>query len=180
MTTTPMNLIKALNMEPIPHLKAAASAAASPPPEILALVIDDSSAVRTMTSAVLRRLGYRVQQAVDGREGLQMLKDGTFAVVICDFEMPEMNGFDCVRHFRIWEHDCRDRRQAIFCFTGRFNPGLAETGKEAGMDVVMEKPFSKSKLECALEQVASSLNQPVPMIGAGTFAPPMMSFSVHE
>ena len=119
-----------------------------------ALVIDDSLAMRTMTSSVLRRLGYRVQQAVDGREGLQMLKDGTFAVVICDYDMPEMNGFDCVRHFRIWEQEFRHQRQPIFCFTGSFNdePQVAGIGLEAGMDVVMEKPFSKSKLECALGQ----------------------------
>ena len=68
-----------------------AAAAASPPPERLALVIDDSSASRTMTSSVLRRLGYRVQQAADGREGLQMLKNCTFAVVICDYEMTHLH-----------------------------------------------------------------------------------------
>ena len=85
-----------------------------------------------------------------------MKDNGTFAVVICDFDMPEMNGFDCVRHFRVWEQEFRDQRQPIFCFTGSFkdDPEVGDAGKEAGMDVVMEKPFSKSKLECALEQAA--------------------------
>ena len=125
------------------------------PSALRALVIDDVGSIRTMTKIALRRLGYDVQQAKDGVEGLQMLKDGTFDVVISDYEMPEMNGFDCVRHFRAWELEHRGGRQPILCFTGssKDGPGIAAMGLEAGMDVVMEKPFSQSKLERALEQV---------------------------
>ncbi|MEL6440600.1 MAG: hybrid sensor histidine kinase/response regulator [Cyanobacteria bacterium J06621_8] len=59
------------------------------------LVIDDSSALRRTLSLSLEHRGYRVIQGRDGLEGLQQLRDNLQTdLVICDIEMPNLNGFE--------------------------------------------------------------------------------------
>jgi chemotaxis family two-component system sensor histidine kinase/response regulator PixL len=59
------------------------------------LVIDDSSALRKTMAVSLEKHGYRVLQARDGVEGLELLeKNSQINLVICDIEMPNMNGFE--------------------------------------------------------------------------------------
>ena len=59
------------------------------------LVIDDSSALRRTLASSLERKNYRVLQARDGLEGLQQLRENPQTnLVICDVEMPNLNGFE--------------------------------------------------------------------------------------
>ncbi len=59
------------------------------------LVIDDSSALRRTLALSLERKGYRVLQGRDGLEGLELLCNNLQTnLVICDVEMPNMNGFE--------------------------------------------------------------------------------------
>ncbi|MEL6927452.1 MAG: hybrid sensor histidine kinase/response regulator [Cyanobacteria bacterium J06600_6] len=59
------------------------------------LAIDDSSALRKTLALTLERKGYRVLQARDGNEGLEQLRNNLQTdLVICDVEMPNVNGFE--------------------------------------------------------------------------------------
>lgn len=59
------------------------------------LIIDDSSALRRTLALTLHKAGYRVLQAKDGRDGLEQLKRGVLPeLIICDVEMPRLNGFE--------------------------------------------------------------------------------------
>lgn len=59
------------------------------------LIIDDSSALRRTLALSLENQGYRVLQGRDGVEGLQLLRDNPkIDLVICDVEMPNLNGFE--------------------------------------------------------------------------------------
>lgn len=58
------------------------------------LVVDDAVALRRTLALSLERAGYRVLQAPDGREAIAQLKQSTVELVICDVEMPNMNGFE--------------------------------------------------------------------------------------
>ncbi|MBR8832237.1 MAG: Sensor histidine kinase RcsC [Chroococcopsis gigantea SAG 12.99] len=61
----------------------------------LILVVDDSTALRRTLALTLEKAGYRVVQARDGREALEQLhQTSDIALVICDVEMPNMNGFE--------------------------------------------------------------------------------------
>ncbi len=60
--------------------------------DIDVLIIDDEPAVRTALSRLLRLEGYRVETAESGIKGLQLLRDKDYSVLICDYDMPEMNG----------------------------------------------------------------------------------------
>ncbi|MEM6611920.1 MAG: hybrid sensor histidine kinase/response regulator, partial [Cyanobacteria bacterium P01_C01_bin.72] len=59
------------------------------------LVIDDSSALRKTLALSLERRGYRVLQGRDGQEGIEQLRSNLETdLVICDIEMPNVNGFE--------------------------------------------------------------------------------------
>lgn len=58
------------------------------------LVVDDAVALRRTLALSLERAGYRVLQAPDGREAIAQLKQSDVELVICDVEMPNMNGFE--------------------------------------------------------------------------------------
>jgi two-component system, chemotaxis family, sensor histidine kinase and response regulator PixL len=65
------------------------------------LVIDDSSALRRTLALSLEKRGYRVLQGRDGAEGLQLLRNNLQTnLVICDIEMPNMNGFEFLTNRR--------------------------------------------------------------------------------
>ena len=65
------------------------------------LVVDDSIAVRQTLALTLQKAGYQVLQARDGREAItQLQQNSTVQLVICDIEMPNMNGFEFLSHRR--------------------------------------------------------------------------------
>src|SRR5689334_14234827 len=62
----------------------------TPPPTVL--IVDDESVARIALTARLKRLGYRVLAACDGRTGLELLRRERPALTILDWLMPEMDG----------------------------------------------------------------------------------------
>jgi len=65
------------------------------------LVVDDSATQRQTLTFSLQRAGYQVLQASDGREAISVLQRHPHTgVVICDIEMPNMNGFEFLRYRR--------------------------------------------------------------------------------
>jgi chemotaxis family two-component system sensor histidine kinase/response regulator PixL len=65
------------------------------------LIVDDAATMRQMLTLTLRKAGYQVIQARDGREALEQLhQHPQIRLVICDIEMPTMNGFEFLTHRR--------------------------------------------------------------------------------
>ena len=64
------------------------------------LVIDDEPSIADMIRDVLTRFGYRVETASNGRQGLQLLRDSSFDLVVTDMCMPDLDGDCIVRHVR--------------------------------------------------------------------------------
>ena len=76
------------------------------------LLIDDSVTIRKGLSRGFSRLGFEVEQAENGLQGLRKLKAGLYDLVVLDFLMPVLDGPDVARQFRAWEADHRpDIRQ---------------------------------------------------------------------
>jgi two-component system chemotaxis response regulator CheY len=66
-----------------------------------ALVIDDSKAMRALLGRLLGEIGFSVDEAGNGREGLEHLQaHGAPDVVLVDWNMPEMSGFEFVQAVR--------------------------------------------------------------------------------
>ncbi len=64
------------------------------------LVVEDSITVREMEKRVLEKAGFIVETAVDGMDGWNTLRSGTFDLVVSDIDMPRMNGFELVELIR--------------------------------------------------------------------------------
>lgn len=69
-----------------------------------ALVVDDSATVREVERQLLTRMGFEVETAVDGLDGLHTARDGiatgALDLIISDIDMPRMNGIEFVRALR--------------------------------------------------------------------------------
>lgn len=65
------------------------------------LLVDDSRAMRTMLRNIMSELGFEVLEAAHGVEGLQRLDEvGSVTLCLVDWNMPEMDGLDFVKHVR--------------------------------------------------------------------------------
>jgi CheY-like chemotaxis protein len=98
-----------LNMQDILHHDFNKAITASPMPNLLTadvlsykriLVVDDSMTTRSMIKNILMNLGYNVETAIDGSEGLAKLKMNHYDLVISDINMPKMNGYEFVEILR--------------------------------------------------------------------------------
>ena len=110
-----------------------------------ALVIDDSKAMRRIIQTTLKGLGFDVQQAEHGGRGLEMLEDakGDFDLVMVDWNMPELNGFEFVQKVR--ENSAFDNVKLIMCTTEtEFDQMLKAL--DAGANEYLMKPFTKEAL----------------------------------
>jgi CheY-like chemotaxis protein len=64
------------------------------------LIVDDNAATRYAMRRVLERHGYPVMEAGTGSEGLALMAQNAFAALILDVNLPDISGFDIVRHLR--------------------------------------------------------------------------------
>src|SRR5687767_3811616 len=102
------------------------------------LIVDDSSTVRQQVSEVLTQVGFEVLEAVDGQVGVEVIeKESALSVVICDVNMPRMNGIELVTSVK-----SRSKNAAlpILMLTTDGEPALVRKAKEAGARGWMVKP----------------------------------------
>ena len=59
-----------------------------------ALVVDDEPVIRSLYSEVLEAMGFHVDTAANGQEGLERLKAGAYELIISDIKMPKMTGIE--------------------------------------------------------------------------------------
>jgi two-component system, chemotaxis family, chemotaxis protein CheY len=64
------------------------------------LVVDDSASLRSVVRMILERAGYRVGEAIDGRDALRKVADLRPALVLCDVNMPGLDGLGLVRQIK--------------------------------------------------------------------------------
>ena len=62
------------------------------------LIVDDEEIIRESLSFVLKKEGYSVQEAENGKIALEYIKDRSFDLIITDIEMPEMKGIELLEH----------------------------------------------------------------------------------
>jgi CheY-like chemotaxis protein len=80
------------------------------------LIVDDDIHLRTVASAMAVCLGYRTRTAANGEEALQIVRNGEVDLMITDYQMPLMNGFQLASEIR---HQYPDL--PVILMTGRMN-----------------------------------------------------------
>jgi len=117
------------------------------------LLVEDNEMNRDMLSRRLARKGYEVVMAVDGREGIDMAREGGYDVILMDMSLPEVDGWEATRQLRA-SPDTAD--VPIIALTAHAMSGDREKALEAGCNDYDTKPIELprllSKIEALLPQ----------------------------
>lgn len=116
------------------------------------LTIDDSRTMREMLNLALAQAGYRVIQAVDGVEGLEVLAAEGADVVITDINMPRLDGFGVIEGVRA---NPDHRATPILVLTTESDATKKDRARKAGATGWIVKPFNPDKLIDAVRRVAA-------------------------
>ncbi|MEB3280016.1 MAG: hybrid sensor histidine kinase/response regulator [Lyngbya sp.] len=119
------------------------------------LVIDDSLTTRQSLCAALQQEGYTVIPAQHGKEGLTKLQQNPqVQLVICDLEMPEMNGLEFLTHCR---RQFPREKLPVVILTSRQSDRYRKLAQQLGSTDYMTKPWVKQELiEMLQEQLVIS------------------------
>jgi DNA-binding NarL/FixJ family response regulator len=117
------------------------------------LLIDDDPNLILLVKDYLEFRGYQVTTAENGREALDLIEGQVPDMIICDVMMPEMDGYELVKHIR---QDNRTNRIPVLFLSAKGQSYDRVKGLTEGADVYMVKPFEPEEL---VAQVESSLNQ---------------------
>jgi two-component system sensor histidine kinase/response regulator len=141
------------------------------------LVADDNAVNREVASELLCALGYDVETVVNGAEVLRAVSEKTYAAILMDCQMPELNGYDAARELRKRE---RGPRTPIIAVTAHAMTGERERALAAGVDDYLSKPLDPDMLAAVLERwvrsapalvaeaVATSERRETPVLGTRT------------
>jgi len=113
------------------------------------LIAEDEANLRLVLQKELQRLGYRVHAAPDGEAALRKLEESNVDVMLCDINMPRMDGMELLR--RVHE---RPNPPEVIMLTGQ---GTIETAVEAmkmGAYDYLTKPYSITELDVRVRQAA--------------------------
>ena len=127
------------------------------------LVVDDAVALRRTLALTLERAGCRVLQARDGREALEQLqRTSSVALVICDIEMPNMNGFEFLSSRR---QDAELSKIPVVMLTSRSNDKHRWLAMQLGATAYFTKPYLEQDFLGAITQlIAQSTPESLPAL----------------
>jgi two-component system chemotaxis response regulator CheY len=117
------------------------------------LVVDDSQTVRQQVGLALRQPGFDVLEASDGMEALELLrKHADCALVVCDVNMPKMNGLEMLEAMR---QEAALQAIPVVMLTTEGQPQLIARAKAAGAKGWMVKPFKTEQLVAVAKKLTS-------------------------
>jgi putative two-component system response regulator len=111
------------------------------------LVADDSAVTLKMIAGGLKRSGYEVMTAKDGRQALKALRNSTCQLVVSDWQMPHMTGIELCKAVR---SEDLGRYIYVILLTSNDQPQDVLEGLEAGADDFVTKPFNPPEIAMRL------------------------------
>ncbi len=115
------------------------------------LIIDDSSDVRRQVCGALAGAGYEMLEAGNGVEGAaQIRQQQELALIICDVNMPQMNGLDMLE---VVQDELARRRIPIVMLTTEGKAEMMERARKAGAKGWIVKPFQDHLFVAAVNKL---------------------------
>ncbi|HTI70673.1 MAG TPA: response regulator [Candidatus Limnocylindria bacterium] len=112
------------------------------------LVVEDHLATSQALAKVLRHVGFSVNTALDGLDGLTLARSERFDVLVSDLELPRLSGYELMKLMR------QLYATPGIALTAYGSPEHLAKSREAGFSEHFEKPISVVKLVEAIQRVA--------------------------
>lgn len=113
------------------------------------LVAEDSTDTRIMLKRAFELKGYRVLEAGDGQQALDMARRYHPSLIVVDLNMPVLDGLETIRNFRKLEGE--GDHTPIVAITAYDVYGMEEAVMETGSNVYLTKPLDLEDLDRALK-----------------------------
>jgi DNA-binding response OmpR family regulator len=126
------------------------------------LVVDDDPSIRKFIKANLEARDYRVAQAGDGKEAIQIIEEELPDLILLDIMMPQMDGFQVCKVIREWS------QIPIIMLSARDSEIDKIKCLDTGADDYLTKPFSLKELLSRINavlrrsQITNAANAPLP------------------
>jgi two-component system, chemotaxis family, chemotaxis protein CheY len=117
------------------------------------LVVDDSKAMRMIVRRTLRLAGYHleVREACSGAEALQALQSGPVDLILCDWNMPEMNGLELLKTLQ-----ATGSKVKFGFVTSESSEDMRNAANDAGALFLITKPFTADGFRSVLQPIVGS------------------------
>lgn len=109
------------------------------------MIVDDNPTNQVLATAIANVLGYDAIIAENGIDGVIACLERTPAAVLMDVNMPLMDGIEATRLIRAAQRRGEVAPLAIIGATANTLPEIVRACGEAGMDVVLHKPFGRAR-----------------------------------
>ena len=119
------------------------------------LVIEDNEMNRDMLSRRLKRKGYTVVLAVNGKEGLSLTQEEVPDLILMDMSLPELDGWEATRRLKA---DALTRDIPVIALTAHAMVSDREKAMEAGCDDFDTKPVEFLRLVKKIESMLVKVN----------------------
>lgn len=106
------------------------------------LIVDDDQDTLKLVELTLKTAGHYVELASDGDTGYDLIRQGSFDLVLLDVMMPDVSGFDVMQRL----NEEGEPYPPIIIFTARNRPEDQETGFRLGARNYIIKPVSRGQL----------------------------------
>jgi two-component system, chemotaxis family, chemotaxis protein CheY len=115
------------------------------------LVVDDSRTIRQQVGVALTNAGYEMVEAEDGTQGLTAIAaHADLALVICDINMPNMNGLDMLAALKL---DGAHAQLPVVMLTTEGKADLIQRARDTGAKGWIVKPFKPDQLVAVVRKI---------------------------
>jgi two-component system, chemotaxis family, chemotaxis protein CheY len=111
------------------------------------LIVDDSAAIRKILQRVLRQTDIslgEIQEAGDGTEAVEILKNRGFGLILSDINMPQMDGLQLLARIREMEHL---KSVPVIMITTEGGQGKVMEAVQLGASGYVRKPFTADQIK---------------------------------
>jgi CheY-like chemotaxis protein len=115
------------------------------------LVVDDAGEVVVLCVNVLQSLGYAVRGANRAARALELVRQEPFDLMIVDYKMPDMSGFEVFEQARALQPDL-----GFLLLTGHGTADVVADAIGLGFHEILLKPFTRAQLRAAVQQALSA------------------------
>jgi two-component system chemotaxis response regulator CheY len=114
------------------------------------LIVDDSKSFLDMLVALVSELGHEVDAAVNGKEGYEKASNKQYHLILTDYNMPVMNGFEMTKSIRL---NCKFNKDTpVICLTTEMSDSKKREGKEFKINGFMVKSFEHEMLTTVIQR----------------------------